>query len=103
MIQSYFNEVSGRQIVTGLVLSYQTVGDFARFNSHYHAIILEGGFDREGNFVYLLISSTKQMTDYFKENFKVFGVPLFIAEVTAHISPKNKQYIRRYGLYASRT
>jgi len=27
----------------------------------------------------------------------------FIAEVTAHIPPNNKQYIRRYGLYASRT
>ena len=27
----------------------------------------------------------------------------FIAEVTVHIPPKNKQYIRRYGLYASRS
>ncbi|MBW8003690.1 MAG: hypothetical protein FVQ80_17060, partial [Planctomycetes bacterium] len=25
----------------------------------------------------------------------------FIAEVTQHIPPKNKQYIRRYGLYSS--
>ena len=38
------------------------------------------------------------MTDYFKENFRVFKALDFIAEVTAHIPPKNKQYIRRYGL-----
>ncbi len=27
----------------------------------------------------------------------------FIAALTAHIPPKDKQYIRRYGLYSSRT
>ena len=27
----------------------------------------------------------------------------FIASLTAHIPPKGKQYIRRYGLYSSRT
>ncbi|MBW8003675.1 MAG: hypothetical protein FVQ80_16970 [Planctomycetes bacterium] len=26
-----------------------------------------------------------------------------MAEVTQHIPPKNKQYIRRYGLYSSKT
>lgn len=41
--------------------------------------------------------------DYFKENFRIFKALDFIAEVTAHIPPKNKQYIRRYGLYSSRT
>jgi hypothetical protein len=30
-------------------------------------------------------------------------VVTFIAEVTSHIPPKHKQYIRRYGLYSSRT
>ena len=146
--------------------------------------MIEGGFDDEGNFVYLSISSTKQMTElfrrkvikyfeenklintgfakyllswknsgfsidnsvrifgsdekvreslaqyiarapislkklkyepfkgkvlfktkyneYFKENFEIFDAVDFIAKVTAHIPPKGKQYIRRYGLYASR-
>jgi len=204
IIKSYYYEVSGRQINSGLVLSYQTSGDFARWNPHWHGLLLEGGFDEEGdqqdvgsvdfamdgkkstNFVYLPISNTGKMTelfrrlvikhfvdkklinrdfannllswknpgfsidnsvkifgnnnkakealaqyiarcpislekikyesfhgkvlfktpkysDYFKENFKVFSVLDFIALVTAHIPPKNKQYIRRYGLYASRT
>ena len=186
MIQSYYNEISVRQINTGLVLSYQTSGDFARWHPHWHGLLLEGGFDEDGNFVYLPISDTKQMTElfrrlvikhfvdkklinkdfannllswknsgfsinnsvriygndskakealaqyiarcpvsmeklkyepfhgkvlfktpkynnYFKENFKMFDALDFIAEVTAHIPPKNKQYIRRYGVYASRT
>ena len=66
MIQSYYNEISERQIVTGLILSYQTAGDFARFNPHWHGILLEGGFDEIGNFIYLPISSTKKMTELFR-------------------------------------
>ncbi len=41
--------------------------------------------------------------DYFKENVKMFDAEDFIADLTLHIPPKNVQYIRRYGLYASRT
>jgi hypothetical protein len=50
-----------------------------------------------------VLFKTPKYNDYFKENFRVFNVLDFIAAVTAHIPPKNKQYIRRYGLYASRT
>jgi hypothetical protein len=66
MIKSYYNGVSLRQIVTGLVLSYQTAGDFARWNPHFHGLLLEVGFDEQGNFVYLPISSTQQMTELFR-------------------------------------
>ncbi len=66
MIQDYYNEVSGRCVLTGLVLSYQTAGDFARWNPYYHGLVLEGGFDEQGNFVYLPISCTKQMTEAFR-------------------------------------
>ena len=180
MIQDYYNEVSGKQITSGLILSHQTFGDFAKPNPHWHGILIEGGFDEEGGFVYLPISNTSNMTelfrrkvikyfednklinsdfaqnllswknsgfsidnsirlygsdnkareslsqyiarcpisleklkyepfhskvlfktpkynDYFKENFRVFDVLDFIALVTAHIPPKHKQYIRRYG------
>lgn len=180
MIQDYYNEVSGQDITTGLILSHQTAGDFVRIHPHRHGILIEGGFDDEGNFVYLPISSTIQMTelfrrkvikyfkenklintdfaknllswknsgfsidnsvrifgsndkareslaqyiarcpisleklkyeafhsqvlfktpkynDYFKENFRVFDAVVFIALVTAHIPPKHKQLIRRYG------
>ena len=41
--------------------------------------------------------------DYFKENVKIFDADDFIADLTLHIPPQGAQYIRRYGLYASRT
>jgi hypothetical protein len=40
---------------------------------------------------------------YFGENLHVFNGCDFLAELTQHIPPKGIQYIRRYGLYASRT
>ena len=66
MIQDYYNEVSDKHIVTALVLSYQTAGDFARWNPHYRGLVLEGGFDEEDNFVYLPILNTNQMTELFR-------------------------------------
>ena len=50
----------------------------------------------------VVIKAGKYKT-YFKEGFKVLNVLDFIALLTQHIPPKNKQYVRRYGLYASRT
>ena len=40
---------------------------------------------------------------YFGESLKLFAVTDFIAELTQHIPPKGVHYIRRYGLYSSRT
>jgi len=50
-----------------------------------------------------VLFKTPKYNEYFKENFNEFAALDFIADVTAHIPPKHKQYIRRYGLYASRT
>ena len=50
-----------------------------------------------------VLFKTPKYNDYFKENIRIFDVLEFIALVTAHIPPKNKQYIRRYGLYSSRS
>jgi hypothetical protein len=44
-----------------------------------------------------VLFKTPKYNDFFKENFKSFDVLDFIALVTAHIPPKHKQYIRRYG------
>ena len=41
--------------------------------------------------------------DYFKRNTQVFTVQDFIASVTQHLPRKGLQYIRRYGLYSSRS
>ncbi len=44
-----------------------------------------------------------QYNEYFGENVHMFNALDFLAELTQHIPPKGIQYIRRYGLYASRT
>ena len=41
--------------------------------------------------------------DYFKENLKLFEAPEFIALLTQHLPPRGTHYIRRYGLYSSRS
>jgi hypothetical protein len=49
-----------------MVIAHQTFGDMMRFNPHYHAIILEGGFDDEGTFVSIPFAGLQKMTDYFR-------------------------------------
>ncbi|MBA7686049.1 hypothetical protein ES703_94485 [subsurface metagenome] len=49
MLQSYYNEVSRKSIQTGAIIAYESAGDFLRWNSHWHGLVLEGGFDEEGN------------------------------------------------------
>ena len=44
-----------------------------------------------------------QYNQYFGENVHMFEGCDFLAELTQHIPPRGIQYIRRYGLYASRT
>jgi len=66
MIQSFYDESAGRKIQTASVITYQSFGDMNRANPHYHGIILEGGFDEDGNFVYLPVSDTKNMTELFR-------------------------------------
>jgi len=51
MVEDFYIETAGKKINSAAVLAFQTFGEFLRWNSHYHAIILEGGFDNEGNFV----------------------------------------------------
>ena len=41
--------------------------------------------------------------DFFKGKAETFSVTQFLLELTQHIPPRGSQYIRRYGLYASRT
>ena len=37
-----------------------------RWNSHFHAIVLEGGFDEAGTFVYIPFSGLQSMTEVFR-------------------------------------
>ena len=49
-----------------------------------------------------MISFTSD-NEFFKEKTESFPVVRFFLELTQHIPPKSCQYLRRYGLYASRT
>jgi len=185
MLQDFYDEAAGKKIDTGAVLAYQTAGDFLRWNPHFHGLVLEGGFDKQGRFVHIPLGSLEKMTecfrktvirffaekklinerlaenllswrhsgfsidngvripassektrqalsqyisrpplslskilfeqfsgivlyhssynDYFKRNQQLFSVQDFIAQLTQHVPLKGLRYIRRYGLYSSRT
>ena len=53
-------------------MAYQPFGDLLRFNSHWHALILEGGFNAEGQFVFLPIHDTQKLTECFRR--RVIGL-----------------------------
>jgi len=61
-----FYRAAARTIIrSAAVVAYQLFGDLLRFNSHWHALILEGGFDAEGQFVFLSIHDTQKLTELF--------------------------------------
>jgi hypothetical protein len=66
MISDFYRAVAGIEIDTGMVIAHQTFGDMLRWNPHFHAILLEGGFDEDGTFVYLPFSGLEKMTEYFR-------------------------------------
>jgi hypothetical protein len=43
LIGEYYSEAAGRPLVTGLVSSHQTLGEFVTWHPHWHTIVLEGG------------------------------------------------------------
>ncbi|HOS45638.1 MAG TPA: transposase [Paludibacter sp.] len=43
MIIEYYKMLTGKEIRTGIVLAFQSYGDFLRYNPHFHALIMEGG------------------------------------------------------------
>ena len=68
MIQSFYNEAAGRRIRSAAVIACASVGDFARFNPHLHAIFLEGGFDRKGGFVHVPSLNLDKLSQYFRSS-----------------------------------
>ena len=186
ILQRFYDKAAQRPVRTGMVLAYQTSGEFLRWNPHFHCLVLEGGFDERGRFVHIPLGDIQRMSEYFrrvvirlflkkelinahlatslinwkhsgfsvdhsigvpafsirarqalsqyiarpplslkkisieengvatvvsytsdneffKAKSKTFPLMRFFLELTQHIPPKGCQYIRRYGLYASRT
>ncbi len=48
-----------------MVVAHQTFGDTLRWNPHFHAIVLEGGFDDVGTFVHSPFSGLQSMSGGF--------------------------------------
>ena len=49
-----------------MIIAHQTDGDMLRFNPHFHAIVLEGGFDDEGTLFYLPFSGLEPLVEVFR-------------------------------------
>lgn len=44
LLGEFYDEAAGRSLLAGIVVAHQTFGDMLRWNPHFHAIVLEGGF-----------------------------------------------------------
>jgi hypothetical protein len=66
ILREFYHEAAGRQLLTGMVIAHQTFGDMLRWNPHFHAIVLEGGFDDEGTFFYIPFSGLQSMVEVFR-------------------------------------
>ena len=65
------------------MIAHQTFGDMLRWNPHFHAIVLEGGFDDAGTFSYIPFSGLDSMIEVFRR--RVVGMLMdrgFIEDVT---------------------
>ena len=58
--------------MTGIVVAHQTFGDMLRWNPHFHAIVLEDGFDELGTFYYIPFSGLDSMIEVFRR--RVIGM-----------------------------
>ena len=67
IILDYYSEQKGDNIKTACVIAYQTYGEFVRYNPHFHALVLEGCFNQDGNFHHIPISDLTHMTEYFRQ------------------------------------
>ena len=72
MIQRFYNEAAGKRIQSAAVIAYASAGDFARFNPPLHGIFLEGGFDREGQFVHVPSLDLAKLSHYFRSTMIAF-------------------------------
>ena len=67
MITDYYKTLTGKEIRTGIVLAFQSYGEFLRYNAHFHSLILEGGFDEEDNFIHIPIADLENMKECFRK------------------------------------
>ncbi|MGO9309706.1 MAG: hypothetical protein ACLQDL_11870 [Spirochaetia bacterium] len=59
ILTRYFTQAAGRSICTAMVSCHQAFGEFAAWHPHWHAIVLEGGFDRHDRFFFIPLGPSK--------------------------------------------
>jgi len=67
LIAQFYRTAAGKSITTAAVIAYQPFGDALRFNPHFHALILEGGFDSTGQFYHLPIHDTGRLAECLRQ------------------------------------
>ena len=66
MIVDFQSAAAGKPITGGSVLAYQSSGEFLRFHSHVHGIVLEDGFDEQGRFCHIPFGNLQRMAEVFR-------------------------------------
>lgn len=66
IVQGYFNEAARTAVESAAVLCFQSFGDFLRWNPYWQAIVVEGGFDENGNFIHIPFGNLQEMTECFR-------------------------------------
>jgi hypothetical protein len=66
MIGTFYNASAGCRLHSAAVIAYASAGEFARFNLHLHAIVLEGGFDPSGRFLHVPQLELARLSQYFR-------------------------------------
>ena len=68
LLSGFFSIAAGEPLQCGVVVSYQTFGEFAHFHSHWHVLVLEGGFDKQNRFVSLPLGADRQLVKAWRES-----------------------------------
>jgi len=80
LITQFYRTAAGKPITTAAVIAYHPFGDSLRFNPHFHALILEGGFDFTGQFYHLPIHDTARLAECLRQ--RTIGLFLKLSLIT---------------------
>ena len=72
LIVEYYGEAAGRPVITGMVSSHQTFGEYATWHPHWHTIVLEGGFDSHDRFFFIPIGASEALQELWRR--RVIGL-----------------------------
>jgi hypothetical protein len=79
IMQDFYSAAAGRRIQGAAVIAYASAGDFVRrcsgppygWNPHLHGF-LEGGFDRQGQFMHVSALDLQRLAQYFRASMVAF-------------------------------